>query len=311
MSDSEGRRLTMSLVIKASTALEEANLDWKNVDAKKFVNDTVRLITMGLDAGNNEAYAIPYKNPKSGKIDLQCMASSKGLQKIVELYSINPIVYFRSFVIKEGDDFQLTHTPTGDTWEYQEDVFGTGKTRGYVTIVLFEDGVCNVMTHSKADIEKRRSASKAPNSPAWTKWYDEMALAKAVRRHCNKIAIRMPSEVKAAFESLDDEEAEQNTKDATPPTIAIDAGPVMTPTPEPEGQEPSEDSPEPDPVAPTPAPEPAPVQPAAAKPVDPPKVKPAQQRAKPAQLPLEQPAPVSDPGPADPGYDATDTSWMK
>jgi len=313
ISASEARRLTMSLVIKASSALEEAQLPWNKVDTKKFVNDTVRLVTMGLDAGNNEAYAIPYKNPKTGKIDLQCMASSKGLQKLVELYAIKPIKDFRSFMIKEGDNFTVTHTSAGDSWVFEEDVFGTGKVRGYVTIVIYEDDICNVMTHSKADIDKRRAASKAPNSPAWTKWYDEMAMAKAVRRHCNKISIRMPSEVKAAFDALDEEESEQITKDATPPTIALEAGPMTAPAGDASfDQEPAEE-PVQEPEQPATDPEPEPVQqPVIAKPVqtiEPPKMKPAAQKAKPTQLPLEQPA--CDPGPADPGYDPNDTSWMQ
>ena len=314
ISDSEGRRLTMALVIKASSALEEAQLPWNKVDTKKFVNDATRLVTMGLDAGNNEAYAIPYKNPKTAKIDLQCMASAKGLQKLVEQYSIKPIADFRSFIIKEGDTFRVTHTSAGDSWEYEEDVFGAGKARGYVTIVIYQDDRCSVMTHSKADIEKRRLASKAPNSPAWTKWYDEMALAKAVRRHCNKISIRLPSEVKAAFDALDDEEEEQIMKDATPPTIALEAGPVAAIAPDTVYcSEPVDDEPQ-EPEPPAAIPEPAPVQPIADKPVqpaEPSKVKPAQQKAKPAQLPLEQTAQVRDPGPVEPGYDPNDTSWMQ
>lgn len=304
ISDSEARRLTMALVIRASSALEEAQLPWNKVDTKKFVNDTVRLVTMSLDAGNNEAYAIPYKNPKTGKVDLQCMASAKGLLKLVELHSIKPIRDFRTFVIKDGDTFRVTHTSLGDAWEYEEDVFGTGKTRGYVTIVIFQDDTCNVMTHSKADIEKRRAASKAPNSPAWTKWYDEMAMAKAIRRHCNKISIKMPSAVQSAFEALDDEESEQVTKDATPPIISLEAGPTILPAEETHMS--AEPVIEPDPEEPEPLADPEPVPPP--KPAEPPKLKPQAAKAKPAQLPLKQPA--SDPGPADPGYDPNDTSWM-
>ena len=323
MSDSEGRRLTMALVNIASSALEEAQLEWKNVDTKKFVDDTVRLVTMGLDAGNNEAYAVPYKNSKTGKIDLQCMASAKGLQKLVMMYAVKPVFDFRPFVIKEGDSFKVTHTSAGDTWEYEEDVFGTGKTRGYVTIVIYEDGNCNVMTHSKADIEKRRAVSKAPNSPAWTKWYDEMAMAKATRRHCNKIAIKMPSEVKAAFDSLDDEEAEQVTKDATPPVIALESGPADSQPAENNGEpdrnpderhdEQADKQPEPEPVPETPTPKQEPVQtpPPPPPPAEPLKMKQKAPKQKPAQLPLEQ-AVANEPEPEDPGpeYNPQDTSWM-
>lgn len=319
ISDSEGRRLAISLVIKASAGLEESRIDWKSVDTKKFINDLVRICVMGLDAGNNEAYTIPYKNAKSGKVDLQCMPSAKGINKLVLQYAVRPVDDVRSFVIKEGDKFTVVHKSNGDTWEYEEDVFGTGKTRGYVTIVVYEDGACFVMTHSKEDIEKRRKASKAPDSPAWTKWYDEMAIAKAVRRHCNKVAIKMPSTVQDAFDAMDDEQVEQQTKDVTPPTISLNSGPEST-------QEEAQNEPEQDQeddtaeadypeftesekpqeaVKPAPAtkkPEPQ-SQPA-------PAVKTAPQKPqKPEQVQLGQEPSVA-PAPEPPYYDPNDTSWM-
>ena len=294
MSDSEARRLTTSLVIKASSSLEEAKIPWNKVDQPKFVNDAIRIVTMNLDAGNNEAYAIPYNNPKTGKVDLQCMPSAKGLKKIVELYSVKPIRDFREFVIKEGDIFKVSHTPIGDSWEYDEDVFGSGKTRGYVTIVTYEDDVCNVMTHSKADIEKRRQASKAPNSPAWKNWYDEMALAKATRRHCGKITTKMPSAIQDAFDAVDDAEAEQVTKDVTPPTIGIDmghpAGDQIVQEPQ-EAQEPIPDN-----------------EPATESPVT---VQAHESKSNPERLSLDteaESAPVPDDAP---GYNPNDTSWME
>ena len=218
----EAKRLTANLVIRGNSALEECGADWSKVDAAKFMMDCVRMVTLGLDAGNNECYAIPYNNKKSGKVELQCSPSAKGYQKLALLYSVGKkIIDFSCFTIKEGDTFTVKRTPGNDIWTYEEDVFGSGKRKGYVTIVTYEDGTSKIMTHSLEDIEKRRNASKAPNSPAWTKWYDEMAQAKAIRRHATRISIKLPDGAGKALKEMEDQAAEQEMKDVTPETIAL------------------------------------------------------------------------------------------
>lgn len=223
----EAKRLTISLFVAGNSALENQGIPWSAVDTNKFAVDALRIVTLGLDASNSEAYAVPYKNPKTGKVDLQCSASAWGLKKLVQQYSIGkPIDDIKAFAIKEGDNFTIKRTPKDDIWSFEEDVFGEGKVRGYVTIITYTDGTSNVMTHSKADIEKRRSASKAPNSPAWTKWYDEMAIAKAVRRHCKKIAYRLPYDKEKAFNDLDDEKDVERAVTEMKDVTAVEANQI-------------------------------------------------------------------------------------
>ena len=223
LGDAEARRLTAVLCIKAQSTMEDSGISWEQVDAAKFVMDAVKVVTLGLDASMNECYPIPYKNNKSGKVELQCSPSAKGMVKLIMNFASGPkkITDFRSYVVREGDEFSLERTPGNDIWKFKQDIFGEGKARAYVTIVVYDDGTSFVMPHTKADIEKRRAASKAPNSPAWTKWYDEMALAKAARRHCTQITMQMPKAIEEALDGLDDEF--QDTKDITPPTISLEA----------------------------------------------------------------------------------------
>ena len=234
----EAMRLVANLCIKIQATMDEAKdpFTWEQIDSNKFVMDAVKIVLLNLDAANNECYPIPYRNTTTKKIDIQCSPSAKGLVKLLMQHyaGSSKITRFNRYIIKEGEHFKIIRKPGNDVWEYEENVFGTGKTVGYVTIVSFEDGTSSVMAHSKADIEKRRAASKAPNSPAWTKWYDEMALAKAARRHVNELPMIMPKDVQEAMNDLDDEE--QPMKDVTPPTIAIDApkaAEVSTPDPAP------------------------------------------------------------------------------
>lgn len=220
---SEARRLTVNLCIEANAKLEEQDMAWKNVDANKFLMDCIRMVTLGLDAGNDECYPIPYKNSKTKKIELQCSPSARGLEKLVMEYSVGKkIVRFDAYAIKEDEVFSVKRTPGNDLWSYEEQPFSSGKVAGYVTIAVYEDGTSSVMTHSKEDIEKRRQASKAPNSPAWKIWYTEMALAKATRRHCKRIPIKLPDAKEQAFKRVDEDEDDFETfKDVTPPTIML------------------------------------------------------------------------------------------
>jgi len=241
VSSPEAMRLTTNLCLKIQAAMDEADkpFTWADINSGEFVTSAARIAMLGLDAMMNECYPIPYKNSKTNKIDIQCNPSAKGMVKLLMLYSAgtNKVTRFKRYVIREGERFLIKHTPGNDEYEYiQDDIFGSKKAVGYVTIAEYDDGTSSVMAHSKADIDKRRAVSKAPNSPAWSKWYDEMALAKAARRHVNELPMALPKLLKEALDNLDDEE--QPMKDVTPPTLALDApqyedASVATPDPEP------------------------------------------------------------------------------
>ena len=216
VSAGEAKRLALNLFVRANAALEESKIvldggrpaGWGDVDAPKFVMDAMKIVSIGLDAGNNEAYAIPYRNTKTGRVELQCSPSAWGLRKLVIQHSIGkPISDIRPFIIREGDRFTVRHTPKDDIWELSSDPFNSGEILGYVTIALYEDGTSQVMTHTLDDIKRLREASKSPNSPAWTKWGPEMAIAKAIRRHAKRITWKLPQSAQDAFNALESDEA--------------------------------------------------------------------------------------------------------
>lgn len=221
ISQCEAKRLTANLVIKGNEVLENCSKNWKQVDAAKFMMDIVRMVTLGLDAANDECYAIPYNNNKTKRVELQCMPSSRGLRKLVLQHSIGKkIIDFRCHSIREGDTFKLQKTPGDDKWVLDQVLFNDGNIKGYVTIIVFEDGTSQVMSHTLLDIEKRRKASKAPNSPAWKNWPEEMAHAKAIRRHAKQISIKLPEEREQALREI--EEQTQEIKDIAPDVIELE-----------------------------------------------------------------------------------------
>lgn len=184
----EQKLLAFNLYVKGNAALEEANLKWNQIDGHKFMAGTIDAVLNGLNAENNEVYTIPWRNPKTGLYDLQVTTSAWGYRKIaIESCVGKKLVDIQPFVIREGDSVTLHRKPNNDEWELNVDPFSEAEIKGYLTIATYEDGTSQVMTHTLGDIEKRKQASKAANSPAWRNWPVEMAIAKAVKRHSKRI----------------------------------------------------------------------------------------------------------------------------
>lgn len=209
ISKTVAKQLVLSAVIAADTAMENGiGVTWQTADLKKFAADAFRLIGYGIDFGNKEAYVIPYKNAKTGKYDLTTPISADGLVKLAKIYSVKKISDVKKFYVREGDEISISHTNKGDEWTFNPVLFSTKPIVGFMTVVLYEDGTsdCELTTHE--DVAKRRKASKAPNSPAWTQYPDEMGMKCAVRKHMKRISLAIPSDI-----SDNDEEFEPVTKD--------------------------------------------------------------------------------------------------
>ena len=81
----------------------------------------------------------------------------------------------------EGDDGRIEHKPA------PLDV-DAGEVIGSYSIFMKEDGtILHREVMRKKDIESVRAASKSPNSPAWSKWFGEMAKKAAVNRGAKSV----------------------------------------------------------------------------------------------------------------------------
>jgi len=195
MSNAGIKRLALSAVLAADAAITATDgLTWERVDVKKFAADMFRLIGMGIDFANKEAYIVPYNNSKTGKTDLTTPVSADGLVKLAKMYSIRPIQDFQKYIVREGDIVGVEYGEN-KSWHYKPILFNTGKVVGYLTVVIFEDGDFDAMITTLEEVEARHKASKAPNSPAWTKFPLEMALAKCTRKHMKRFAINIPADI--------------------------------------------------------------------------------------------------------------------
>jgi recombination protein RecT len=139
-----------------------------------------------LDRVLGQAYLIPYKNNEAGTWECQFQPGYRGYIQLSrnsgEIKSLGAQVVHdgERFAYEHGTEPFLRHQPND---EYEE----TPISHVYA-VVHYTNGGFDFEVMSKAGVEKIRSRSRAPNSPAWTKDWSEMAKAKVLRR----LAKRLP-----------------------------------------------------------------------------------------------------------------------
>ena len=138
---------------------------------------------LGLDFYNKECYLVAYGNQLNFQIDY------RGNVKLAKKYSIRPIKDIYAKLVREGDEFDMWVEDGEQKIQFNPKPFNDGKIIGAFAVCLYKDGgmICDTM--SVADLENTRKASKASNSPAWTKFTGEMYKKTVLHRLCKMIEL--------------------------------------------------------------------------------------------------------------------------
>lgn len=147
----------------------------------------LKAATLGLDAMSKECYLVPYSNT------LTFMPSYIGNVKLCKKYSIRKIKDIYAKLVREGDDFEESIVNGEQTINFKPKPFNNGEIIGAFAVCLYADGGVQYDTMSLADLENTRKASKASNSPAWTKFTGEMYKKTVLHRLCKHIEIDFDS----------------------------------------------------------------------------------------------------------------------
>lgn len=205
------KRLVYSMISKAVEQAQTSKRPfiWDKHNTRNFIADVARFATAGLDPLNDEVYIYP-----QGK-EMSVVISYRGYKKLLIKYA-KGVKDMRCFTIREGDDFKVEYTSHSDEWTYDHNLFNTGRILGYVTIISFDDGTSRVMEHTLQDIAKRKAlaGNGKGTSPAWEKWPEEMAHAKAIKRHAKSVCTDIKPEGLQLMNELDHED--MGIRDITP-----------------------------------------------------------------------------------------------
>ncbi len=181
----------------------------KDIDADRFIRTVVTAVQMNpklLDADRRSLFGACMKAAQDGLMPdgreavlniystkvkgpggdywadmVQFLPMVRGLLKAMrnsgEVASVDAAaVYERDhFKFVRGDDPRIEHEPFLGADD-------PGQVIAAYVIVKLRNGETHREVMSKRDIEKVREASKAPNGPGWSKWYDQFAIKSVVKR---------------------------------------------------------------------------------------------------------------------------------
>ncbi|MFC5587582.1 recombination protein RecT [Sporosarcina soli] len=198
-------RIAMT-TIRTTPGLREAEVG-------SLLGAVMQAAQLGLEPGlMGHCYLLPFRNNKKNITEVQFIIGYKGMIDLARRSGHIQSIY--SHAVYEKDEFEfelglepkLVHKPTMDTEK--------GAFIGAYAVAHFKDGGYQFEFMSKADIEKRKSRSKAAGSKfsPWNTDYEEMA-KKTVVRHMWKY---LPISVEVQQQVAHDEGTGRNIKDITP-----------------------------------------------------------------------------------------------
>lgn len=138
---------------------------------------------LSLSRQSGEAYLVPFADTQKGIVNCTFMPGYRGLIKLAVQTGGVKDVY--SYTVHEGDEFevklgtspQIIHKPSFEVDRSND----TKITHVYAVIDTATGGqVFQVMT--RAEVERIRKLSKAPNSPAWKNHWGEQARKTVIKR---------------------------------------------------------------------------------------------------------------------------------
>lgn len=139
--------------------------------------DSARL---GLQPDGKEGAIVPYYDSDDERYQAQFQPMAEGISSL--MLRSNDVAKVEARAVRENDEFDYSYG-TGQYIEHKP----ARKDRGgviasYAIIYWTSTDEPTIEVLEKTDIEDIRNASDAPNSPAWSDWYGEMARKSAVKR---------------------------------------------------------------------------------------------------------------------------------
>lgn len=162
-----------------SVCLRQLNVtpELRNCSLESVVGGMMQAATMGLEIGTmGECWLIPY----GGEAQLQVGVWGLNVlawrsQEIADV-QVDVVIKGETFSFQKGTGGFLHHVPDADR------DLDAGQIDWVYAVVRTLKGGAVFDAFGAKWIERIRGRSKAPNSPAWTNFYPEMAMAKALKK---------------------------------------------------------------------------------------------------------------------------------
>ncbi|MBR2549442.1 MAG: recombinase RecT [Clostridiales bacterium] len=149
----------------------------KKINAAQLQMGLLKGAMLNLDYSNKEFYLIPYGSSVQFQIDY------RGMQKVAKAYSVRPIKDIHADIVRDGDQFEYEIKDNVAHVSFRPKPFSNADIVGVFCYIEYADGGVTVERMSTEDVQAvRNNYSKAKNSAAWTKSFDQMMLKTCIRR---------------------------------------------------------------------------------------------------------------------------------
>lgn len=163
-----------------------------------------------LDGITGEAYPVPFKNNKTGKLECTLIAGYKGLIKLAYNSGVIKSIYAR--VVHEKDHFEyvlgteekIIHNPSTDK--------DPGPTVAFYSVAHLTSGGVKIEVMHKHEVDKIRNASRGKNQAPWTDHYDEMGKKTVLRRNCKTLPASTELQRAVALDEMAEAGVPQNLR---------------------------------------------------------------------------------------------------
>lgn len=185
-------------------------------DRRSFFLSCMRAANDGLLPDGREAVIVPMRDNKAGTTTAVYIRMIAGIYKLLrnsgELAGIDSQVIYENdeFAYEYGDNAHIRHKPA---------VGDRGRAIGAWAMATLKDGARFREIMSVQEIERRRAVSRAPGSPAWTQWWDEMACIRVVKH----LAKKLPMSTDREYLRDEDDDRPEEPTDVTPQVERIAA----------------------------------------------------------------------------------------
>lgn len=168
----------------------------------------LRCASLGLEPsavdGMGRAYILPYKNRKTGQMEVQFILGKNGMVELVQRSQL--VKSLRTQCVYEGDEFDYWEDESGIHFSYRPDLDAShdaNKLRLVYLSANLKDGGLVFLQMSKKEIDKIKARSKSGDFGPWKTDYEAMAEKTVLRRAFNRGML--PRSVEVAKAIADDE----------------------------------------------------------------------------------------------------------
>ena len=163
-----------------SIAMRQLSLvpELQNCTLRRVIGSMMTAATLGLEIGTQgECFLIPYKRECTLQIGVWGHAALAWRSEQIADLQFDVVMKGDAFEFQKGTDAYLHHIP-----EEGRDLDATERIEWVYAVARTVAGGKVFDAFDRKWIERIRDRSQAPNSPAWSNFYAEMAMAKALKR---------------------------------------------------------------------------------------------------------------------------------